>query len=184
MQLQMFLTRERALAIPEWTPPKGYVVRPYRPGDEIQWSELLVERGFPEWKDVKKLVEEGLTEPERRDGTRFIEYEGRKIVAATMASQRGVNPPAGALDYVVASTRHAGKKLGYGVCAAVIRYLVGRGYPRIVLGTDDWRLPAIKTYLKLGFEADLVCDTDMPERWGKVFAELERPASERGLTSP
>ena len=41
------------------------------------------------------------------------------------------------------------------MCAAVTRSLVQRGYSRIFLTTDDWRLPAIAIYLKLGYVPDL-----------------------------
>lgn len=167
----MYLTRERAAIIPEWLPPAGYIVRPYRPGDDAQWIALLAERGFPEFGNGQIPLDKFLAEPERRDGSRLIEYNGQ-IVAATMASQFGVDPPIGALDYVIASPAHSGRQLGYWVCAAVIRHLVSRGYPLIELGTDDCRPAAIKTYLKLGFEPNLMRDATMPERWKKVLAEL------------
>jgi len=177
-QLQMLLPAERARAIPVWTPPAGYVVRAYQPGDEVGWSKLLVERGFDEWGDIPRLLEMGLKPIERLEGSRLVVHESGEIVAATMASQRTAEPLVGALDFVVGSPEHAGKGLGYGVCAAVVAYLVERGYPLIVLGTDDWRLAAIVTYLKLGFEPDLEHDADMPERWAKILAELKWPPSE------
>ena len=39
------------------------------------------------------------------------------------------------------------------------------------LWTDDWRLPAIKTYLNLGFEPDIEHESH-PERWRAVFEKL------------
>ena len=41
----------------------------------------------------------------------------------------------------------------------------------VVLFTDDHRLAAIKTYLKLGFEPQMVHDSH-PERWREVLAKL------------
>lgn len=173
MQLQMFITAEKAARIPEWTPPGGYALRGYQPGDEVQWSELLLLREFGEWT-VERLLEAGLAQPERREGSRLIVYNGEQIVAGAMASQRSAEPPVGALDFIVAHPDHSGKELGYGVCAAVMRYLVERGYPKIVLSTDGWRLPAIKTYLKLGFLPDL-CREDMPGRWREACAKIGWP---------
>jgi len=168
----MSITAERAAEIPAWAPPPGYEVRPYRDGDIAGWSELLTRVGFDEWWP-QRLEEKGLTAPERRDGSRLIVFEGRQIVASAMASQRSADPPVGQLDFVAAHPDHNGKGLGYGVCAAVVEYLVGRSYPLVILHTDDWRLPAIKTYLDLGFEPDMV-EPDMPERWRKVYEELGR----------
>jgi len=55
----------------------------------------------------------------------------------------------------------------------VVRLLVQRGYERIYLLTDDWRLPAIATYLSLGWEP-YIYDEQMRERWERVMAQLAR----------
>ena len=39
------------------------------------------------------------------------------------------------------------------------------------LTTDDWRLPAIKTYLNVGFKPD-VSDDEFKARWEKVFEQI------------
>ena len=39
------------------------------------------------------------------------------------------------------------------------------------LKTDDFRLPAIKTYLNIGFKPDLSTD-DYKERWEKIYENL------------
>jgi mycothiol synthase len=49
--------------------------------------------------------------------------------------------------------------------------LIQAGYEEIYLRTDDHRLPAIKTYLKLGWEPFL-CAPDMAERWRTVCQQL------------
>ena len=70
------------------------------------------------------------------------------------------------LEYVAGDARHKGKGIGYTVCAAVTRSLVDRGYSRIFLTTDDWRLPAIAVYFKLGYVPDLYLP-EMQERLGE-----------------
>jgi len=47
-----------------------------------------------------------------------------------------------------------------------------------VLDTDDFRLPAIRTYLGLGFMADVV-EADHSNRWPAIFARLNAPATGR-----
>jgi len=171
MQLQMYLPAERAATLLPWEPPDGYIVRGYQLGDEDNWLRLMELAGFNGWNREK--FNSFLTAPERREGSRVIVCDA-EIVAATFASQRSVEPPVGALDYVIGHPEHKGKQLGCNVCDAVIRYLVSRGYERIVLSTDDWRFPALKTYLKLGFLPNL-CREDMPDRWRTIYQKLDFP---------
>ncbi len=172
MQLQMSIPAEVAVTLPPWKPPDGYIVRGYQPDDEDGWLRLMELAGFGGWDRAK--LESYLAEPERRDGSRVIVCD-TDIVAATFASRRSVEPPVGALDYVIGHPEHKGRQLGCCVCAAVVCYLVSRGYERIVLSTDDWRLPALKTYLKLGFLPNL-CREDMPDRWRAIYQKLDFPS--------
>jgi mycothiol synthase len=54
-----------------------------------------------------------------------------------------------------------------------MRLLVERGYQDIYLLTDDFRLPALKTYLGLGWEP-ILFSSEMEARWQKIFAALDR----------
>ena len=45
-----------------------------------------------------------------------------------------------------------GKNLGYSLSLAALNYFRKKGIKEVFLYTDDFRLPAIKTYLKLGFK--------------------------------
>ena len=49
--------------------------------------------------------------------------------------------------------------------------LLDCGYADIYLTTDDFRLPALKTYLQLGFLPDMF-NEEMPERWKMVCQML------------
>lgn len=180
MQLQMYLPVEGVVTLPRWEPPDGYIVRTYQPGDEDGWLHLMELAGFNGWDREK--FDSFLTAPERREGSRVIVCDA-KIVSATFASQRRIEPSVGALDYVIGHPEHRGKQLGCSVCAAVIRYLVSRAYERIVLSTDDWRLPALKTYLKLGFLPNL-CREDMPDRWKTIYQQLAFPLPAELISSP
>ena len=52
-----------------------------------------------------------------------------------------------------------------------MRFFRERGYRRIRLLTDDWRLPAISLYLSLGFEPEMT-RPNMPGRWQEVRKKL------------
>jgi mycothiol synthase len=47
-----------------------------------------------------------------------------------------------------------------------------RGCGEAILDTDDFRLPAIRTYLRLGFTPEISAD-DHAHRWDRIFAELD-----------
>lgn len=82
-----------------------------------------------------------------------------------------LHPFGGELGWVAADPAHAGKGLGYAVCAAVTARLLQAGYDNIHLYTEHWRLAAIKTYLKLGYLPFLFAP-EMAERWRAVCIQL------------
>ena len=94
--------------------------------------------------------------PERRHGSYVIEHQD-ELLATCFASRRAEFSLAwGLLDYVCVRPNHRGKKLGFMVCASVLRYFRERSYRAVTLTTlpitsDNHQLPAIKTYLELGF---------------------------------
>ncbi|HOX38939.1 MAG TPA: GNAT family N-acetyltransferase [Candidatus Brocadiia bacterium] len=154
----------------DWPLPPGYMLRAYRPGDEQGMIRALHVAGFTEWDRAK--IDDFLTKPERREGTHVVEHIGQ-IVAVTFASQENAEKRVGCLDFVASDISHKGRGLGCAVCAGVARYLFGRGYVKVVLATDDWRLPAITTYLKIGFRPVLHRE-DMSARWAAVLDRLDR----------
>ena len=85
-----------------------------------------------------------------------------------------LHPYGGELGWVAGSPAHAGRGLGTAVCAAVVRRFLTAGYRRVYLLTDDWRLPALKVYLKLGFVPYLF-EAGMAARWQGICNALHWP---------
>jgi len=173
-QLQMLYPPERFASIPEPELPGGYSLRHIRPGEEEQYLALLRSVGFAEdWTvaDVQRFMRNVLP-----GGFFVVEHTATgRLVATAMAnhSPSEQHPNAGVLDWVAADPEHRGKGLGKVVVYAVLRLLIQRGYQRIYLLTDDWRLPAIATYLSLGWEP-LIDNEEMRLRWDKVLKELKQ----------
>ena len=44
------------------------------------------------------------------------------------------------------------------------------------LTTDDWRIPAIKSYLRIGFTPDISTE-DFKARWDEIFKIIEASPS-------
>lgn len=173
-QLQMVFPPHRFASLPEPPIPPGYRLRQIRPGEEEQYLALMRKVGFAqEWTiaDVQRFQRNVLP-----GGFFVVEYEPTgELVATAMANHAPTeqHPNAGVLDWVAADPAHQGKGLGKVVTAAVVRLLIQRGYQRIYLLTDDWRLPAIATYLSLGWEP-YINDEQMRERWEQVRRQLRR----------
>jgi mycothiol synthase len=105
--------------------------------------------------------------------TTYVIEHNREIVATASARLLPqMYPNAGYVHYVAASPNHAGKKLGYLVSLATLYEFVRLGCTSAVLDTDDFRLPAVKTYLNLGFVPYHTDDTHA-ERWSTVESNLE-----------
>ena len=74
---------------------------------------------------------------------------------------------------VAALDSHRGKGLGNLLNAAVLRRLQELGFEKAHLLTDDWRIPAIRSYLSAGFRPDRTHRTHR-KRWKLIFREIER----------
>jgi mycothiol synthase len=175
-QLQMIWPERLLDSPPEPQLPAGYRLRQYRPEDQEQYLELMAKAGFEDWDAERVRRMNGDVLP----GGFFVVEHGasRAVVAAAVAghSPDPLHPRGGELGWVAADPSHSGRGLGLAVCAAVVRRFIQAGYRRIYLRTDDWRLPALKTYLKLGFEPFLFAD-GVEERWRAVRESLGWPAS-------
>ena len=169
-QLSMIITAETAARMPAATPSPGFRLRPYRPGDEDSWVELINTGDYgSDWDRAQ--FDEYILGPERIPGSRVAERDG-VIAAATFASVQPNMDDMGRVDFVTSLPEYRGYGLGRLVCSAVVRYLIDRGYSRVILFTDDWRLPAIGLYLSMGFEPQMTRE-DMPERWEAIRRNLE-----------
>lgn len=68
---------------------------------------------------------------------------------------------------------HRGHRLGYWLTLATLHYFRDHGFQQAILDTDDFRLPAIREYLDLGFEPEYTHPSHT-ERWERIRAELQR----------
>ena len=173
-QLQM-VWPEGPSQIPGLDVPDGYEIRQLREGDEEGHIRVMHEAGFTSWD--KAQLKDWWCNRALPDGVFVVEHkETGQIVASAMACHRPSerHPWGGELGWVAGSPDHAGRALGRAVCVAVLRRFRQAGYRRIYLSTDDFRLPALKTYLKLGFVPFLFA-SDMEGRWQAACEQLKWP---------
>ena len=170
-QLQMIWPESRMDNWPQWQVPEGYLLRGFREDDAEPYIDLMRMAGFDSWdRDKLNVVLENAVP----NGIVFIEHvASSKIVATAMGwyRQTPLFPDLHEMGWVAADPAHRGKGLGRVVIAAATRTLLKYGAKGIFLLTDDWRLPAIKGYLKVGY-VPLYHQLDMRERWRDVFRKL------------
>jgi len=173
------MRRKDLSGLPAVELPPGYSLRTSGPGDDAAWAVILGEAfGERRWtaEDFRKTMVE---DPAYRPDRIFFVVDPAGVPCATASAYR--HPPwgdrVGYVHYVAVRPSHAGWRLGYAVSLAVLHQFVAEGCPWCVLTTDDWRLPAIKTYLRLGF-APFVRHASHPDRWRAVFARLGAAAPE------
>jgi mycothiol synthase len=73
---------------------------------------------------------------------------------------------------VAVDPRYRGKGFGRCISLAALIHMSERGCREALLDTDDFRLPAIRTYLALGFVPDML-EADHDDRWNAIFAEFK-----------
>ena len=154
--------------------PIGYSLRHYVEADRASYWRLFTEV----YGSSSRL--DDLRTAALPNGFFVIEHEpSRDVVASTAAAEyeRVGHPEPGSLQWVMTHPDHTGKGLGTAVVAAATDRLTKAGYGRIYLSTDDWRLPAISIYLKLGWKP-LLFAPDMKTRWLAVFGELGKQSVE------
>jgi mycothiol synthase len=183
-QLEMLLKPDTFIPADYDALDPTYRIRTYQDGDDTGYILLMRQAGFEDWqeKNLHDVLSHALP-----NGLFFIEHHPTNLlVATTVALHRPSvrHPFGGELGWVAADSNHKGKRLGLYVVSKVSERLLQGGYEQIYLLTDDWRLPAIKIYLDLGWIPHIY-DADMEDRWLTVYEELKRPIeSQKWVVTP
>lgn len=172
-QLQM--RRHHLEDLPEIEIPQGYEMRTYRKGDEADWARITNASlgGNRSAEDAR----EGLTsKPEfMPDGLFFITHNGELVGTCCAYRLSAEETAEGYLHMLGVLPEHQGKRLGKALVAAVLHYFRDHGFRRAILHTDDFRIPAIRSYLRAGFQPDLRPeDETQPARWEVVMNRIRR----------
>lgn len=95
------------------------------------------------------------------------------IVASCMASHfpNSRNPFGGNLGWLAVDPDHRGNKLAEFLICCVISSFRKAGYTKIYLGTQDFRLAAIKLYLKTNWIPHIFTN-EMNMRWKTIYKNL------------
>ena len=171
MATQLHMLRSNLDGLGEVILPDGYQIRTYRKGDDAAWAEIINNSLGSGW-DVKRCQRE-LTGRRRfrPEGLFFAIYGDKAVGTACAWTGSFREKKVGNVHMVGVVPEHRGTRLGYALCLSVLRFLKENKFQCARLTTDDFRLPAIKTYLNLGFEPDHI-EEGHKARWSAVFANL------------
>lgn len=154
--------------------PDGYYMRPYKGGDGTGWCKCCIDGslGIEEISESvfeDKMLKDKSVNPEN---IFFIISPGGDI-AGTVTYQYTDDEDTGCIHMVAVEKSYQGKGLALPLILYAVQKMIGDGKKKIILTTDDWRIPAIKTYLRSGFQPVIKPgDTDMENRWAEVTAQI------------
>ena len=177
--MEQLLMKWNKAEISEFKLPEGYELVQYRRGGTEHLSE---EKFREEWIGIR-LADDNLEQMEKwfhtvyddpdvpEDGFFVILYDG-KIVSNAQIQLGNHEPGTATLHAVCTDPAHRGKGLGKIITGAVMKNALERGLSTVYLTTDDFRIPAIRAYLKMGF-LPVIFSEDICIRWKKIFDGLQ-----------
>ena len=158
-------------SLPPLDLPSDCAIRTYRPGDEEAWARIMNDGLTSEW-DTAKAREQLIDRPQfDSEGLFFAILRGEPVGSACAWRGSSEERESGIVHMVCVLPEARGKNLGYLVTLAVLHYFRDHGFSNATLSTDDFRVPAIKAYLRLGFEP-LYYDDSHVERWKVIMKDI------------
>ncbi len=158
-------------SIPDSNLPEGFTHRSFQGGDEDGWCDLLnANRQLGVWNRdrIGKERARALVE----DGQHFVFNQENHFVACAGVYDRVRDGGAcWEIGWIAADPGYRGLGLGGFVLTIALHFTRKLEKRPVYLLTDDFRTPAIKTYLKLGFVPDL-SHPSYVDRWLKILAAL------------
>ena len=152
--------------------PEGYILRTARLEDGPQWCHCCRDGYLSIEEESQELFEKNmLSDPNVSLDRIFVLETQEHQIVATATAMLTDDPTHGRLHMVANPVEFRGKGLSKVVCWAVVDALQKLGRTTSSLSTDDFRLGAIKTYLRLGY-LPVLYQEDMEARWLDVMKIL------------
>ncbi|MGV8881538.1 MAG: GNAT family N-acetyltransferase [Rhodoglobus sp.] len=172
---QLFMTHpDLSAGFPAPTLPVGMTLRAAEASDSAAIAALLAEAFEEEWDDAR--VGRDLLDAADVAVTWVIADAQGLLAVASERLMPQTYPGAGYVHYVGVAARARGLGLGAVVTARCMTGFLERGLPTAVLETDDFRTPAVITYLRLGYIPTYRNPAEQ-KAWSGLFPVLQRSKS-------
>jgi mycothiol synthase len=173
---QLVMRRDSLAGLPAVALPEGFHLAHFRLGDEAAWESIIGESfGWSERAGKFDAIMRA-DAAFRAECVLLVRHGDRPVATASAWHRASHGPRIGYLHYVGVLPAYQGKRLGLHVSLACLHVMSQEGRTAAVLQTDDSRVAAIKTYLRLGFTPVLVHENQR-RRWRDVLAAMDRPES-------
>jgi mycothiol synthase len=168
---QLFMTHPGPLISPVPDLAAGYELRAAGVGDAAALNVVL-EAAFDEPWGIDRTLSVLLAAPDVVRTWVITTSDGQLVATASERLLPAEYPGAGYVHYVGALASVSGKRLGQIVTQRCLQGFAERGLTKAVLKTDDYRLPAVRTYLRIGFVPEYRSDEER-SAWSGVFKTIE-----------
>lgn len=169
---QLLMEKTDLTNVPTPPVPDGYLLRTFQDGDEAGLGRIY-EAAALGAADPESVRDRMMRHPcFRPDRIFVVEHNGQLAGTAAAWIETG-DPGVGYLHMLGVLPEHRGKGLGALLAVETIHYTRNEGFSAQRLLTDDWREPAVKLYLDLGYYP-LITDETHPERWQALAEKLNR----------
>ena len=168
----------------EVTLPSGYKFINFTGVEEdyASWKKIVVEPPVPpfdgdEYWRMAIDVYSDLDLVLEKDMFFVINDKGERVATVTTITHANNT---GYLHRVKMLSSERGKGIGQAIANFSIEEFRRRNINEVYLTTDDFRVPAVKTYLKAGYRPIIYTDpeSNMLERWEKLYSDINYPKSE------
>jgi len=170
---QLFMRRPTLAGLPPLASlPPGYARREANVADAAAIAAVLSSAFGEEW--MEERVRAVLLAAPDVVATFVITAGEAPVATAAARLLPEIYPGSGYLHWVGVHTAHRGMHFGGAVSLAVLHRFRDLGCRDAVLETDPFRLPALRTYLRLGFLPEPVAP-EHEQVWRETLAKLGRP---------
>jgi mycothiol synthase len=175
MEDQLKMARYSLENLPTLECPDGYHIRTYQQGDEAHWARIMDRTFVDNGRTAQDTYTNVINQPDfDPDGFCFVIHEDVPIGTACAWRRSLRGKLIGYIDMLAVLPEHTGHKLGKSLTVFLLHYFKARRMVSVMLDTDDFRLPAIKNYLNLGF-VPVYAGENHRLRWQSVFEKLDLP---------
>jgi len=177
-QLKMVWNKTKDTIIPEISCPEGYKIRSFDESDTDRdfWLDIVM-HGLTDGRQGRDYVKSCLYDygptydPEK---TFFITApDGIPCATITVICNHGA-PLQGYIHMVACNPDHRGKGIGKLLNDIAVKTLIESGMETAYLTTDDFRIPAVRSYITAGFTPapEQLEDPEMKTRWDAVYETI------------
>jgi len=161
--------------LPVCSLPQGYSIRLLADNEGEAWCTCLLNDMGIDVISQELFKEKMLDDADVPENSIFCVEDENHIPIATATAQLKKDGNVATLHMVGAKESERGKGIGLAVCAAAVQKHLDDGCEGCFLTTHDWRLPAVKHYLKLGFMPVLNHES-MRGRWTIIAKTFHLPS--------